>query len=432
MKWTQEQVLDIAKSLGLDPFPTDFHVVPSEVLYDVAARGIPGRYSHWSHGKDFYGGITRHNYKMSRIYELVINSNPSQAYLLDVNSDIINIMVIAHVYGHTDFFKHNRAFKNTNRDMPDMSVLRSERMKEYEGKYGEEQVRDMIDSALTLQFYVDEDGYNPTTKQENNERIVGIYDDILNVDRKHECNNCADCDCKKDKSPGLPCNDVLAFLITEAPLEDWEKDILSIVRQDGLYFWPQIKTKISNEGWASFWHNKIMHKLDLTDGEFVEYAEVNSGVVSSHVASLNPYWLGLQIFKDIEKRLGIEKLFEVRRLETDSSFLRNYLTKDLVEKLGLIRYGEKYDKYIVTETEWENVRDGIINDLTSRFPAIQVVNKDYDNRGVLLLKHNYDGRKLKKVSAVKVLQHIEKLWKKPVYLITNIKNENDITLWKSR
>ncbi|HYG59543.1 MAG TPA: SpoVR family protein [Symbiobacteriaceae bacterium] len=399
MRWTERDVWTCATSMGLDPFPTEFHTVPAHVLYDIAARGMPGRYSYWGYGKDYFHEITRHEHGLGRIYELVINANPSQAFLLDANSDVINLMVMTHVLGHTDFFKHNRTFADTCRDMPDRAALRAERIRQYEERYGLDAVEQTLDALLALEFYVDPDGYtpqHPVLDKESPEK-----------DRATQ-----------RRFAGLPCRDVLGFLIAEAPLDDWQKDIGSIVREDGLYFWPQIRTKTINEGWASFWHGKLMHELDLSDGEFMEFAKINAGVVCCHPGALNPYWLGLNILADIEHRHGRERLFQVRRLETDSSLVRNYLTRELVEELGLIRYGFKGDAVVVTEDNWESIRDTLANDFCARFPEIQVADRDYGGTGGLLLEHVYDGRPLKQRSAFKVLEHIHSLWRRPVYLQT--------------
>ena len=421
MKYDKDEVLAIAKDLGLDPFPVDFHVVPAEVLYDVAARAIPGRYSHWSHGKQFYDGLTRHDYRFSRIYELVINTNPCQAFLLDVNSDIINLMVVAHVYGHSDFFKNNIYYKDTDRDMHESAARRAERVRYYEGLYGEEEVRKTLDDILTVEFYVDPMGYDPAIRDEKPEIKQDKYDEVLSFGEK-----------EKDPEPdyqekkrfaGLPTRDILHFLWQEAPLEDWKKDLMSIVRADGLYFWPMIKTKIANEGHASFFHSKIMHKMDIPGGEFMEYAEANAKVVSAHPYSLNPYWLGNQILKDVEEKHGLSKVLEIRRLESDASLIRNYLTEELVEKLGLYRYKVDGNYYKVKSKEWEEVRNGIVNDMCTQFPEIEVVDKNYDKSGTLLLRHNHDGRNLKKYDAVMVLRHLENLWQNPVYLETRLDNK---------
>jgi stage V sporulation protein R len=384
MRWTEREVWECATAMGLDPFPTEFHTVPAHVLYDVAARGMPGRFSYWGHGKEYFHEITRHEHGLGRIYELVINANPSHAFLLDANSDVINLMVMTHVLGHTDFFRHNRTFAATTRDMPDRAVLRAERVRSYEERYGMDAVEQTLDALLSLEFFVDPEGYDRPAAP----------------------------------ATGLPCRDLLAFLIAEAPLLDWQRDLASIIREDGLYFWPQIRTKTINEGWASFWHGKMMHALDLTDGEFVEFARVNAGVVGAHPGSINPYWLGLQILTDIDRRHGRERLLNVRRLETDASLVRNYLTRDLVEELGLVRYGVQGHNLVVTEDSWEQVRDAIANDFAVRFPVIEVVEKDFDEKGSLLLEHRFDGRPLKRQSALKVLGHVVALWRRPVCLRT--------------
>lgn len=408
MKWTERDVWSAATAMGLDPFPTEFHTVPAHVLYDVAARGIPGRYSYWGHGKEYCGGITRHEHSMGRIYELVINANPSHAFLLDVNSDVINLMVMCHVLGHTDFFRHNRTFLDTYRDMPQRAALRAERIRAYEERYGIDAVEQTLDALLPLEFYVDPDGYRRTADPDQTDISGGI------------------------RYTGLPCRDLLAFLIAEAPLTDWQRDIANIVREDGLYFWPQIRTKTINEGWASLWHGKLMHELTLNDGEFLEYAKVNAGVVCAHHGSLNPYWLGLNILKDIEKRHGPEKLFEVRRLETDATLVRNHLTPALVEELGLVRYGAKGDQWVVSADSWEQVRDGIANDFACRMPVIQVRDRDYDGKGGLLLEHLYDGRLLKQRSTYKVLEHLYTLWRRPVYLQTVAGERPVLWYWDGR
>lgn len=427
MKFPDQQLFDLAHSMGLDPFPTEFHTVPAHVLYDVASRGMPGRYSHWAHGRDWFHEITKHNHGMGRIYELVINSNPSHAFLLDVNSDVINLMVQVHVLGHTDFFQHNRLFAETRRDMPELAVLRAERLRQYEEKHGVETVEKFLDAVLTLEWYGDPDAYDATIKTEPTP-APAAYDDLLQLGRVPAAIAVPSYQEQK-RFAGLPTTDLLGFFMAEAPLDDWQRDVIEIVRADCLYFWPQIRTKTINEGWASFWHGKMMHALDLTDGEFTEYAKVNAGVVSAHPGALNPYWLGLKLLADIEKRFGQDKLFEVRRLETDVSLVRNYLTKELVEELKLVRYGPRGDYYEVTEDAWEKVRDGIANDFAARFPVIELVDKNFNQEGGLLLRHKHDGRGLLKTDALKVLQLLASLWGRPVYLETVVKDAVD--LWSS-
>lgn len=428
-KWSRSDVRECIREMGLDPFEVDFHIVPANVLYDLAARALPGRYSHWSHGKSFHEGITRHDYRFGRIYELVFNTDPCQAFLLDVNSEIINLLVQAHVYGHSDFFKMNREFSGTDRGMNLNAAMRAERIRKYEEEYGEDEVREAIDDILAVEFYAEHDRYDARIKEKStNERKPGEFDDLLKKPEVFVKDPSYD---EKVRFSGLPTMDVLGFLMAEAPVEDWKRDLISIVREDGLYFMPQIKTKIINEGWASFIHQKVMRQLDIGDHEYFEYAETNAGVVSAGQVSLNPYWLGVQIFKDVEKRLGWEEALRARRMETNSGFLRNYLTKELIEELDLLHYRETERHYVVGDTEWERIRNHLIEEVTDRMPSILVVDKNYKKEGALLIKHNYYGRSLEKEDAIMVLRHLKNLWKRKVYLETVIWENGKVEVWSS-
>ena len=164
------------------------------------------------------------------------------------------------------------------------------------------------------------------------------------------------------KFPPKPEKDLLLFIEQHSrELEEWQRDILTMMREEMLYFWPQLETKIMNEGWASFWHQRILREIDLTTAETIEFAKLNAGVLQPSKTSINPYYLGLKIFEDIEKRynnpteemkkLGIkpntgrEKIFEVREIESDISFIRNYLTKELVEQEDLYLFEKKGSEY---------------------------------------------------------------------------------------
>jgi stage V sporulation protein R len=208
------------------------------------------------------------------------------------------------------------------------------------------------------------------------------------------------------------------------------------------YFVPQMQTKTLNEGWASYWHSRIMRELDLPDVELLEFAELHSGVVSPHKGQLNPYYLGYKILEDIERRWdapsaegrekfgrepggGRAKLFEVREMENDVSFLRNYLTEELCEELDLFVY-ELVDEeeWTVTEKRWERVRDQLVANMTNfGFPYIVVADGDYNNNRELYLKHQYEGAELDMSYARRVLEHVHTLWGRPVHLETVVDDE---------
>ncbi|HZH34514.1 MAG TPA: SpoVR family protein, partial [Pyrinomonadaceae bacterium] len=187
-------------------------------------------------------------------------------------------------------------------------------------------------------------------------------------------------------------------------------------------------TKTINEGWASFWHSRIMRELDLPDDEHIEFAELHSGVVSPHKGQLNPYYVGYKILEDIEKRFGREKLFEVRELENDVSLLRNYLTEELCEELDLFVFElVEEEEWTVTQKNWERVRDQLVANMTNfGFPYIIVADGDYNGNRELYLKHLYEGSELDERYARKALEHVYKLWGRPVHLETVIDDEKSV------
>src|SRR4051794_26285582 len=150
-----EEIWDIARRFGLDPFATHFELVPAMIMYEFGAYGLPGRFSHWTFGKGYYRMKTQYDYGLSKIYEMVINSNPSYAFLMETNSVLQNKLVIAHVLGHTDFFKNNAYFEFTNRQMVDATSLHADRIRKYEFEHGSHNVEVFLDAALSIQEHID-------------------------------------------------------------------------------------------------------------------------------------------------------------------------------------------------------------------------------------------------------------------------------------
>ncbi|MHB9095410.1 MAG: SpoVR family protein, partial [Eubacteriales bacterium] len=229
----------------------------------------------------------------------------------------------------------------------------------------------------------------------------------------------------------------LEFIALHAKeLEDWERDIIFIVRDEMLYFWPQLETKIMNEGWATLWHSRIMRELDMNEDETIEFAKMHAGVLQTSRAGINPYQIGLKIWEDIEKRWdkpteeerkkygrpgnqGKEKIFEVRATEHDLSFIRNYLTKELVEDLDLYIFQKVYTKWQVVDTEWEKVREGFVSLLSNGgYPYIVVNDGNYNRNSELYLKHCHEGRDLDLYYLEKTLPFVHRLWGKTVHFET--------------
>lgn len=435
----------LAHKRGLRPFKTEFHVAPSEIIYEFGAYGMPGRFSHWSHGRDYFRMKTSYDTGQSKIYELVVNTDPALAFLLSNNDITQNTFVIAHVYGHTDFFANNQHFAYTNRDMVSIMERHSLRLHEYAERYGSSRVEGLLDAALALAPHVDD----RVQDQIDSSQLAWKRkkEDLLDWrDAAHQ-HGWSDLFFEKKQVDwqaltSMPLKapvrgDDLLYIISEysSGLEDWERDVLNIVRQEELYFKPQGRTKIFNEGWAVFWHLRLLRDLDdITQQEGFEIAKIHAGVACPHPGSLNPYYLGWKVLEAINKNHGGDEnscepyLFTLREREDDVSLLRNELTEEMVKELDLFLFNEKdqgsYEPYVdqvCTTKEWEKVRDVLVNTLSGRGqPRISVVSVNYDERSQeLCLYHHDDGLPLDIGHAEKTLEYVERLWKGPVRLVTN-------------
>jgi stage V sporulation protein R len=434
-----DEITEIAKGFGLDFYPMRFEICPADIIYTFGAYGMPTRFSHWSFGKQYHRMKLQYDLGLSKIYELVINSDPCYAFLLNTNSLVQNKMIVAHVLAHCDFFKNNIRFSNTRRDMVESMAATAERIKHYEEEFGMREVESFIDAVLSIEEHIDPTLIKPRKKEEDENkkakrsRRLGEYDDLLNLDKKDEEKLPA---VVTKRFPEKPEKDLLLFIEEHSrELTDWQRDILTMLREEMLYFWPQLETKIMNEGWATYWHMRIMRELDLTSGESIEFAKLNANVVQPGGSQINPYYLGVKIFEDIERRydnpdeemrrLGVkpgsgrEKIFEVRELESDQSFIRNYLTKELVEEEDLFLYKREGNEVRVTNKDFEKIRDEIVQSrVNGGFPVIVVEDGDYMKAGELYLKHLYEGIPLDTNHLEKVLPYIYQLWGRTVHLET--------------
>jgi stage V sporulation protein R len=451
-----EQIWEIARKFGLDPFPTNFEIVPASVMYEVGSYALPGRYSHWTFGKAYHRMKTMYDFGLSKIYEVVINTNPSYGFLLETNSPVQNKMVISHVLGHVDFFKNNVYFSKTNRRMVESVSAHTRRIMEYEFKYGRKTVERFLDAVLAIEEHIDPHFFikREISPEEERRRAEtrpkdGRYDDLWNLDRTaseaSSTSEGSDQQRSDNEQPKgrLPQKDIVLYVMNNSPsLTSWQRDLIGMVHEEMEYFVPQMQTKIMNEGWASFWHARIMRELDLEDQEHLEFAELHSGVVSPQKGQLNPYYLGYKIYEDIERRWdnptdeerkilgrngaeGREKIFEVREIDNDVSFLRNYLTEDLCEELDLFVYElVEEEEWTISEKRWERVRDQLVANMTNfGFPYLQVEDGDYNGNRELYLKHSFEGTELDLRYARKALEHVYTLWGRAVHLETVVDGE---------
>lgn len=401
----------------------------------------------------------QYDFGLSKIYELVINSNPCYAFLLEGNSLIQNKLIVAHVLAHCDFFKNNARFSVSNRDMVESMSATADRIHQYEMDHGSEAVEQFIDAILSIQEHVDPtlikpyqldkkryiEMLNKDQEHANAASVSSPYEDLWNLDRDTvaEADALAKAHAEDAKRfPPRPEKDLVWFIEEYSTiLEDWQRDIMSMLRDEMLYFWPQIETKIMNEGWASYWHQRIIRELELTSDETIEFAKLNSSVVVPSRHSLNPYYLGLKIFEDIERRWdhptkeeqerfgrvpgkGREKIFEVRELDSDISFLRNYLTKSLVDELDLYIFEKKGPEWKITDKTWENIRDQLVySRVNGGFPSIHVKDGDFNRNGELYLVHQFEGTELDLKYVERTLPYVVKLWGKNVHLETIVEDK---------
>ncbi|SRR5579875_562524 len=441
-----EEIWDIAQRMGIDPYPVHFELVPSTIMYEFGAYGLPGRFSHWSRGKAYYRMKTEYDYGLSKIYELVVNTNPSYAFLMEQNDLLQNEVVVAHVLGHCDFFKHNVYFRSTPGNMIDKVSVNADRIRKYEYDHGTDEVERFLDAVLAIEEHVDPNTFiKRETDAEREERLrageqpqqrSSEYDDLWGLEKRGQQEE-DERPRPRRRFPPEPEKDLLLFMAEHAPaLEPWQRDILLIVREEMLYFLPQARTKVINEGHASYWHSRIIREMNLTDAEFTAFAQMHAGVLAPQRMRINPYHLGYSILEDIERRWdnpteeeiakfgrqpgqGRAKLMEVRETESDISLLRNYLTKELVEDLDLYLYQKDGDEWVIVEKNWEKVRDGIIASMTNfGAPYITIEDADFNGNTELLLRHHYEGQPLDLPYAEKTLEYVYHIWGRPVHIET--------------
>ena len=379
-----EKIEVIVKKIGLNFYPQEFEIIGyKDMLAYEAYIGMPSRYPHWSFGKSYEKNSTVYKYNLTGLpYEMVINSDPCIAYLMKENTLLLQILTIAHVYGHNDFFKNNRLFVDGTRASATVEMFKfhADMVRSYinDPSIGYEKVERILDAAHAIKLQ--------TSRVIGEKRIQAeVLKQRLLEDYKsrNQVHSNLDAYVKLafpdlNKIPLQPEEDILYFIIKYGDIEEWEKSLLEFVRKETAYFLPQIETKIMNEGWASFWHYNILKELKLPDSLYLEFIKRHNDVIAPGYGSINPYFIGFKIFEDILKRYGKDKIFEVRAIERDESFLRKYLTKELCTELNLFEYAAKDEKYVISEVADDSGFKNIRNTLASScgvgtVPLIRVV-----------------------------------------------------------
>ena len=466
----QTQMEGHASDYGLDFFPTIFEVVDAGQLNAVAAYGgFPTRYPHWRFGMEYEQLKKGYSYGLQKIYELVINNDPCYAYLLASNMKTDHKLVMAHVYGHCDFFKCNQWFSRTNRKMIDEMANHGNRIRRYMDRFGVEEVESFIDYCLSIEDLIDP--YSPFIKRYDDQSKYDFRDHTADdgdmSPAKFDAKNYMDAfvnppdklaaeleerrkqfEQKEESIPSEPMRDVMLFLLNHAPLKAWQLDVLAIIRDEAYYFAPQGMTKIMNEGWATYWHSTIMTRHGIEPCDLICYADHCAGTLAGSQTRLNPYKLGVELLRDIEDRWnrgcfgeeydrcddwkekknwnthvgkGREKIFEVRRIHNDLTFIDEFLTLDFCRehKLFSFGYNEDMEYYEIETREFPKVKQQLLFNLTNMGrPIIYVKDGNYKNRGELYLEHRWSGIEVKITYAEDTLKALYQLWRRPVHIET--------------
>ena len=428
MKW-DEKIIKIAESLGLDWYPIDYEVIDyQEMLGAMAYTGLPTHYRHWSYGKEYERTHTLYNMGQTGLpYEMIINSNPSISYLMRENPMYIHILTMAHCVGHSDFFKNNRMFADTS---PELIIPRFKAAAKYvkelleDPSIGIDEVEGIIDACHAIKYQIPR---YPGIRRHSHEALKQMYAQRIFEDMTGEYD-----DFDLSRVPLERDYNIMAFVGEHSRnLNEWQRNLISIIEESSQYFIPQALTKIMNEGWAVLMHEKIVKELNIPDKYYLPFVKLHNQVVRSHLGRVNPYHLGYNMFKKIEERDGFEGCLLAREVHNDITFLRTYLDEEMCQELNLFSYSYKKSKdYIsvdeTSDTEgWEKVRDSLIKTVgLNAIPVIYVEQMKKDH--TLILRHEHDGRDLDMEYATKVFDYIRDLWGDNVKLFTVLEGE----LWE--
>jgi stage V sporulation protein R len=491
----QARIEATARSYGLDLFPVVFEMLSYDQMNEIAAYGgFPNRYPHWRFGMEYERLAKSYEYGLSKIYEMVINSNPSYAYLLEGNSLVEQKLVMAHVCAHVDFFKNNYAFRATdldasgridpvrrpgsydpNRKWVDKMANHGARIRRHVERHGIGKIEEFVDHCLSLENLIDPHApFSGRAKPRRDDeeapvevprlRSKSYMESFINPESylEEQKKKLEEQRERQKRFPERPERDVLQFLLEHAPLERWEHDVLEVLRDEAYYFVPQMQTKIMNEGWASYWHSRLMTEKICDASEIVDYAERNASVMATSGGRLNPYKLGVELFRHVEERwnkgqfgreweecdsleakrswdlrlgLGRKKIFEVRSLYNDVTFIDEFLTPEFCadQKLFGFDWSNRNERWEISSREFRQVKEKLLFQLTNAGnPFIAVEDANFENRGELLLRHEHQGVDLRTDWARETLKALVRVWKRPVSCATIVEGKPTLLRFDGR
>jgi stage V sporulation protein R len=459
IEMAHEEIRRVAREFGLDTYPNQLEIITAEQMMDAyASVGLPVSYNHWSFGKHFLQ--TEKSYRrgqMGLAYEIVINSNPCIAYLMEENSLMMQALVIAHAsYGHNSFFKGNYLFRTwTDAEaIVDYMLFAKNYISECERRHGVEAVEELLDSCHALQNYGVDRYKRParlslleenSRQREREEYLQSQVNDLWRTIPRRE--HAASEHSKPRRFPAEPQENLLYFIEKSAPLlEPWQREIVRIVRKISQYFYPQRQTQVMNEGWATFWHYTLINRLYdegvIGEGFMLEFLQSHTNVVyqppisSNHYSGINPYALGFAMFRDL-RRICEEPTDEDRywfpdfagtdwrktldfamRNFKDESFIAQFLSPRLIRDFHFFAVldDDDEDKLAVSAIHDDNgyryIREQLAAqyNLHNREPNIQVWSVDTHGDRSLTLRHSQFQRRPLNAQAEEVLKHVARLW----------------------
>jgi stage V sporulation protein R len=460
-----EVIKATAARFGLDTYPNQLEVITAEQMMDAyASVGMPVNYRHWSYGKEFIA--TEKNYRrghMGLAYEIVINSNPCIAYLMEENTMAMQALVIAHAaYGHNSFFKGNYLFRmwTDASSIIDYLVYAKNYIAECEERHGLDAVEELLDSCHALMNHGVDRYRRPSRKSLADElrlrkdREAHAQSQVNELWRTLPKKVEKDDDAPEAKRfPQEPQENLLYFIEKNAPLlEPWQREVVRIVRKVAQYFYPQRQTQVMNEGWATFWHHHLLNTMYddgyLTDGMMIEWLKSHTNVIyqppvgDRHYNGINPYALGFSMYTDL-KRICEHPTDEDRhwfpdiagsdwlptfdhamRNFKDESFIGQFLSPTLMREMRLFAIvdDEKENELEVAaihdEAGYHHVRQALSRqyDLGSREPNIQVWSVNLRGDRSLTLRHTQHNDRPLHETAEEVLKHVARMWGFGVHL----------------
>jgi stage V sporulation protein R len=435
------RIEQLARAQGLHYDPVEFEVVPESFMTEIAIYGLPVRMPHWSFGVRYIYQLIQHRMGLSRLFEVVFPGNPGRAYLATSNSYAENVLVTAHVLGHADFSSNNMLFRRSQSQIGERIVEQAAAHARQIGvaiqEHGLERVEAVLDAALALEQHIDIDQGvrrsryaeiiaepSPLPDNEFARRFASLGPDTVRSKPTSVG--------RRAPIPPHPEKDLLWFISNYAPeLEPWERDIFLAVREESFYFYPVFACQIMNEGWASFWHARLLREADfLPQSAYVDAIKCHSDVVrptasGENVAlSTNPYHLGFSIWEKIVEANGLDAARRIMSEDDDFSFIRNHLTVDLARELQLFHFkGPANGTLTVQETDLPLLHDAL---LAPKYgfgaPTVSASRIQVDGTLELIHDHVTDGRGLDPERGRKVLEYIARVWRRPV-TITTVDNE---------